>query len=235
MRSSLGKVMKTMDWRYNTIWFDQIDPAKVAIFDCKLNTPQVLEGLGYVTLWHYKQSNLMVDQLPESNSVEYLEMNLGGTRSLEGIGRLPALRRLEMHHCTKLESDNGIAEIGSTLKILHISTCKKFTLPGDVSSLRDLEILRLNACGEIEDLEFLHELPRLIDFRFVGTKIRSGDLSPILAHQNLKSVGFDDKRHYNLKTRQIVAALAEKYPGPFKDFVHKDEWTTFKYSDFHPS
>jgi hypothetical protein len=224
-----------MDWRYNTIWFDQIDPSKVAILDCKPNAPQDLEGLEYVTLWHYKQSNSRLDRLPESNSVKYLEMNLGGTTSLNGIGRLPALRRLEIHHCTKLESDDGISEVGSSLNHLHISTCKKFTLLGDLLSLKHLEVLRLNNCGDIEDLEFLDDFPRLIDFRFVGTKVKSGDLSPILAHQNLKSVGFDDKRHYNLKTRQIEAALAEKYPGPFKDFVHKDEWTTFKYSDLHSS
>lgn len=227
--------MKTMDWRYNTIWFDQIDPAKVAVYDCKLNTPQVLEGLGYVTLWHYKQSNLKVDQLPESNSVEYLEMNLGGTRSLEGIGRLPALRRLEVHHCTKLESDAGIAEVSSTLRNLHISTCKKFILLGDLLHLNHLEVLRLNSCGDIEDLEFLRELPQLIDFRFVSTKVRSGDLSPILAHPNLRSIGFDDKRHYNLKTKEIEAALAEKHPESFQDFVHKDRWTTFKYSDSQSS
>jgi hypothetical protein len=223
-----------MDWRYNTIWFDQIDPARVAIFDCKVNTPQDLQGLGYVTLWHYKQQNLQLDQLPESNSVEYLEMNLGGTRSLSGIGRLPELRRLEIHHCTKLESDDGISEVGSTLRHLHISTCKKFTLPGDLSSLRHLEILRLNACGDIEDLEFLHQFPRLIDFRFVGTMVKSGDLSPLLKHQNLKSVGFDDKRHYNFKTKEVEAAFAAMHPEPFKDFVHNGQWTTFKYSDSLP-
>jgi hypothetical protein len=235
MRSSLGKNQKTMDWRYNTIWYDQIDPAKVAIFDCKLNVPQDLKGLEYVTLWHYKQKNAKLDRLPDSNTVEYLEMNLGGTTSLNGIGRLPALRRLELHHCTKLESDHGVSEVASSLKHFHVHTCKKFTLLGELMCLKHLEVLRLNDCGDLEDLEFLHEFPRLIDFRFVGTKVKSGDLSPILAHQNLKSVGFDDKRHYNLKTRQIEAALAEKYPGPFQDFVYKDEWMTFKYSDFQPS
>jgi hypothetical protein len=224
-----------MDWRYNTIWFDQIDPSKVAIVDCSLDTPKNFEGLEYATIWHYKQSNSTLDHLPESNSVVYLEMNLGGTRSLTGIGRLPALRRLEIHRCLKLESDEGIAEVASTLKHLHISTCKKFTFLGDLLSLKHLEVLRLNDCGDIEDLDFLHEFPRLIDFRFVGTKVKSGDLSPILSHQNLKSIGFDDKRHYNLKRKQIEVALAEKYPVAFQDFVHKDQWTTFKYSDSHPS
>jgi hypothetical protein len=162
-------------------------------------------------------------------------MNLGGTTSLNGIGRLPALHRLELHHCTKLESDHGISEVASSLKHFHVHTCKKFTLLGDLMRLKHLEVLRLNDCGDLEDLEFLHEFPRLIDFRFVGAKVKSGDLSPILSHQNLKSVGFDDKRHYKLKTKQINAALAEKYPEPFQDFVHKDEWTTFKYSDLHPS
>ncbi len=116
-----------------------------------------------------------------------------------GIGRLSSLRRLEIHHCTKLDSDLGLAEVAATLKNLHIDTCRKFTLHGDLFSLKSLEVLRLNDCGTIEDINFLHLFPNLIDFRFVGTNIRSGDLSPLLAHNNLKSVGFFNKRHYKIK------------------------------------
>ena len=60
-------------------------------------------------------------------------------------------------------------------------------------------------------------------------------LKAVTSGAGLVLIGFDDKRHYNLKTKQIEAALAEKHPEPFQDFVHKDQWTTFKYSDSRPS
>jgi len=204
-----------MDWRYNTIWFDQIDAAKVAVFDCTKEVPSDFGSLEYVTLWRYRQENRALDALPISPSVVYLELNLGGTRALQGLSRLSSLRRLEVHHCTKLESDLGLVEVAGSIKHLHVSTCGKFTMRGDLLALSKLEVLRLNQCGDLEDLDFIHSFPNLIDFRFVGTNVKSGRLSPLLEHKTLKSVGFLDKRHYDLKAKEVDASLAARWPDSY--------------------
>jgi hypothetical protein len=47
-----------MDWRYNTIWFDQIDANKVATIDCQQEpAPNNFGDLEYITIWRYKQRN----------------------------------------------------------------------------------------------------------------------------------------------------------------------------------
>ncbi len=219
-----------MDWRYNTIWFDQIDAAKVAVFDCAKETPCDFGALEYVTLWRYRQANRSLDSLPISSSVVYLELNLGGTSALTGLSRLRSLRRLELHHCTKLESDIGLAEIAGSIKHLHVSTCSKFTIRGDLLALSNLEVLRLNQCGDLENIDFIHSLPNLIDFRFVGTNVKSGRLAPLLEHKTLRSVGFMDKRHYDLKAQEVDALLAAKRPDPYQEWVQKGQWQTFRYN-----
>jgi len=137
-----------MDWRYNTIWFDQLDRSKVTKIDYKELMPKDFGDLEYVTLWRFKQPNQSLDELPISKTVQYLDLTPGGTKSLVGIGRLSSLHRLEIHHCTKLESDTGIAEVAGTLKFLHINTCRKFTIKGDLFSLRGRLKSPSGACAD---------------------------------------------------------------------------------------
>ena len=73
----------------------------------------------------------------------------------------------------------------------------------------------------------LFEFPRLLDFRFVDTNVRSGDLSPLIAHQTLRSVGFMDKRHYNMTAAEVDRAFESKSNLTFQEFVSKGQWQTF--------
>ena len=68
-----------------------------------------------------------------------------------------------------------------------------------------------------------------MDFRFVDTNILDGDLTPIIDHPSLKSVGFFNKRHYNNTTETINAILESKLKDEYKDFVYKGDYKTFKY------
>jgi hypothetical protein len=174
-----------MDWRYNTIWFDQIDPNKVAEISFKDPIPQDFGNLEYITLWRYKQPTPSLDWLPISKTARYFQVNLGGIKSLAGIGRLSSIRRLETHHCLKLESDFGLAEVAGTLRRLEIHLSRKFAI--------------------------------------------QGDLSPLLAHKNLRSVGFFNKRHYNIKTEEIDSKLKSKWPISNEELATKGQWKTFKY------
>lgn len=218
-----------MGWRYNTIWFDQIEQIRIASVDLRTGSLPPLQKKEYLALRGYRQKNGFLDEFPVSDDLVYLELSFSALRAFNGIGRLPAIKRLELVHCYKLESDAGLEEISSSLRHLHILNSKRFHPVPGLRSLRDIEVLRLNACGEIDTLDFLFEFPRLIDFRFVDTNVRSGDLSPLLAHKSLRSVGFMNKRHYNIRSEEVDQALEEKSDLPFKKFVSKGRWQTFRF------
>ena len=54
-------------------------------------------------------------------------------------------------------------------------------------------------------------------------------MSPLLDHKSLRSVGFMDKRHYNMKSKEVDLALEAKSDLPFKEFVSKGQWQTFRF------
>lgn len=218
-----------MNWRYNTIWFEQLDKSRVVTCDLRTNALPSLEKKEYVILRGYRQKNGLLDAFPVSDSVLYLELSFSGIRSFDGIGCLKSLRRLELSHCYKLESDSGLVAVSSSLRHLHINQSKRFKIGQGVRSLRDIEVLRLNSCGEIEDLDFLHDFPRLLDFRFVDTNVRNGDLSPLISHKTLRSVGFLDRKHYSLKAEEVNRQLEAKPGPPFQEYVSKGQWRTFRF------
>ena len=218
-----------MDWRYNTIWFDQIDPNRIENLDLRTEKISNLQNKEYVSLRGYSQKNALLDTFPISNEVLYLELSFSNLRAFNGIGRLPRIKRLELVHCYKIESDSGLAEVSGSLQQLHFLNSKKLKIGNGLKSLRNIEVLRLNSCGEVDNLDFLYDFPRLLDFRFVDTNVRSGDLSPLIKHETLRSVGFMDKKHYNMKREEVDRVLESKSSRPLQEFVSKGQWRTFRY------
>ena len=138
-----------------------------------------------------------------------------------------------MHYCLKLESDAGIAALKNSLEILHIQQSKKIRGLAEIAHLSCLKVLRLNSCGSLPNIRFIKDLPNLLDFRFGDTTILDGDLTPILEHPTLRSVGFFNKRHYNYSSEKIDAILRPKAGDETKDFVYKGEYQTFKYKEMY--
>ena len=132
------------------------------------------------------------------------------------------LKRLELHYCTKLDSDTGLSTLADTLEHLHINQSKKFVPSKELLSLKNLRVLCLNSCGNLENLDFLSEFPNLIDFRFVNTNVTDGDLTPIIKHPSIRSVGFLNNRHYNVSENSMDCSLIEKNVDvDYKTIVHK--------------
>lgn len=222
-------------WRNNTIWFDEIPVQLFRHINLKEENMKetAFPDIEYLTLWHYKQSELgnFVD-IP--NNLSYLELNWSNIQNFIGIGKLNKLKRLELHYCTKLESDIGLSTLANTLEHLHINQSKKFVPTGELFNLKNLRVLCLNSCGNLENLNFLSEFPHLIDFRFVNTNVIDGDLSPILKHPSIRSVGFMNKRHYNVSENSMDCSLKEKNAGVnYKTIIHKKdngEYFTYRYN-----
>jgi hypothetical protein len=155
-------------------------------------------------------------------------MDWANILNFEGIDKIKKLKRLELHYCIKLENDKGLASLKDSLEFLHINQSKKFSATEELLQLTNLRVLCLNTCGPIASLDFLKHFPNLIDFRFVDTKVLSGDLTPILNHPTIRTVGFMNKKHYNFSDKEIKEKLDVKSDS-FKEFVYKDEYLTYKY------
>ncbi|SDD82495.1 hypothetical protein [Pedobacter soli] len=222
-----------MDWRFNTIWFEQLDQNNIFRKDFKTPNKRIdsndLANTAYAIVWHLKEKLNSFESLPESERLLYLELNWANIKDFVGIEKFKNLRRLELHYCTKLTSYTGLNLLKDSLEFLHINQSKKLVISEELLSLSKIKVLRLNACGDIDNLDFLSNFPELIDFRFLNTNILDGNLQPILNHPTIRSVGFLNKRHYNYKAEKIDSLLKEKFPEDHRIYVYNEKGKTFRY------
>ena len=222
-----------MDWRFNTIWFDQLDNSKVFHKDFKENIISTenknFEDSEYAIIWHLKEKKDSFDNLTLSDKLLYLELNWANIKNFNGIQKFKSLKRLELHYCVKLENDNGLSQLSDNLEFLHINLSKKFKFSDELLQLKKLKVLCLNACAPIDNLDFLINFPNLIDFRFVDTNILSGNLKPIIEHPTIRTVGFLNKKHYNFKDDKLKLELEQKFDNDYKTIVHKGQYLTYRY------
>jgi hypothetical protein len=222
-----------MDWRFNGIWFDQIEENKIFRMDFKENSitgeNKNFDECEYAILWNLKEKQHSFDNLSETEKLLYLELNCANIRDFTGLEKFNNLKRLELHYCIKLEHDKGLSSINESLQFLHINQSKKFKFTDELLKLKKLKVLCLNACGTIENLDFLSNFPNLIAFSFVDTNILDGNLKPILEHPTIRNVGFLNKRHYNYTDEKIKEELEKKFDNSYKTIVKKGEYSTFRY------
>lgn len=219
------------NWRNNTIWFEQIPDDLQACLNLKEDkfNEMLLENIEYLTFCYHKK-NKLGNFLGMPENLLYLELNWSNIHDFLGVEKMNKLKRLELHYCTKLQNDFGLSGLADTLEYLHINQSKKFVPNEELFSLKNLRVLCLNSCGNLENLNFLNHFPNLIDFRFVDTNVLDGDLSPILEHPTIRSVGFLNKRHYNIKDDKMDAFLKDKNGGgEFKTVINYGEYETFRY------
>ncbi len=220
-----------MDWRFNTIWFEQLKQDKIFQKDFKENIIATenknFDNAEYAIIWHLKGNHKSFDNLSSNDNLLYLELNWANIKNLDGIEKFQHLKRLELHYCTKLESDFGLNQIKDSLEFLHINTSKKFKFTDNLLQLKKLRVLCLNTCQPIDNLDFLKNFPNLIDFRFVNTNVLDGNLNPILEHPTIRTVGFLNKKHYNYKDEKIKSELDKKFGDEYKTIVCKEHYLTY--------
>ncbi|KAF2327300.1 hypothetical protein [Flavobacterium daemonense] len=222
-----------MDWRFNTIWFEQLEQNKIFRKDFKENSIHTenksFDNSEYAIIWHLKENLQSFDNLSENDKLLYLELHSANIKNFTGIGKLKNLKRLELHYCTKLEDDKDLIQISNNLEFLHINQSKKFKFSEELLKLKKLKALCLNACAPIENLNFLSNFPNLIDFRFVDTNILDGNMKPILEHPTIRTVGFLNKKHYNYKPEKLKQELENKFNKEYKTVIQKGEYSTYRY------
>jgi hypothetical protein len=104
-----------MDWRFNTIWFEQLEQDKIFQKDFKENTiateNKSFEDSEYAILWHLKEKLNSFDNLKENKKLSYLELNWANIKDFDRIEKFKNLKRLELHYCVKLENDFGLSRL----------------------------------------------------------------------------------------------------------------------------
>ena len=220
-----------MDWRYNTIWAEQLPTAEYAAvnFNNRSESPQSLAGKRYISAAKFKSKSENLLDFPTIGGVDCLYIGSSNIKSFSGLSRFGDVKRLEAQYCLKLESESGLADLRNSLEWLHINQSKKFTPGEELFSLKKLRVLCLNVCGPLQDLEFLYNFPDLLDFRFVDTNILSGDLTPLIRHPTLCSAGFMNKRHYNLKDTEVDEHLRQRWHAAIEK-AYKGNYETYKHA-----
>ena len=219
-----------VDWRCNTIWVDQLSEGLYRPLDFSDRTQAKLRFDGYSYVWarKFRSKSFDLEDFPADEAIQYLELELSNIHSFIGLSRFGRIKRLEAHYCLKLVSDDGLCGVKDSLEWLHINQSKKFSVGDELLSLHNLKVLCLNSCAPLADLEFLSAFPKLVDFRFVDTNVLSGDLTPIMKHPTLCSVGFLNKRHYNIKEKEADDHFSKKEMAAVEK-VYKGQCETYRY------
>ena len=169
----------------------------------KLNNLHLCKKLNKLILWKYKPKTGSFQELSSLSSLKSLKITQSNLSSLSGLEGLGHLEEFEAYYFSKLENLAAIGVVNKSLKSLILENCKKIRDYEDaLSSLENLQKLILGDCGPLNNLKFINRLKKLNFFSFVGTNITDGDLS-LLLKAKIEYVGFDDKRHYSHKMKDV--------------------------------
>lgn len=141
--------------------------------------------------------------------LESLALLNAAIRDLHGLGPLAKLRALRLANVRRLPSLAGVEQL-TMLEELDIHSCPRINSIEELRALQRLRVCQLNNCGSIASLRPLADLADLEFIAFYeSTNILDGDLSPLLRHNNLSRISFQNRRHYSHRREDFGAAYSE--------------------------
>ena len=172
------------------------------------------EKLKELLLIGYRVKIANLSHFQSLSNIETLTLTQTNLQNLSGIKNLTKLKYIELNYNRSLLDISELAECKNLEKI-QMSNCKKIhNLTQTLENIPTLKKIILSDCGEIQNLEFVKKLPNLKFISFVGTKVISGDLNPIVG---LEYAGFDNKKHYNYRNEQINPEFAKRAKESLKN------------------
>jgi hypothetical protein len=176
-------------------------------WNSKLFNLDACKHLSELVLRKYKPKAGNLTGLISLQSLSQLKITQSNITSLSGIEHLSALTQFEAYYLSKLESLKDIDLVKRTLRTLILGNCKKLRgHENSLAQLTQLDKLILSNCGELSSVQFVNAMPSLKFFSFVNTTVQDGNLSP-LQDKKFEYVGFDDKRHYSHKMKEITPSF----------------------------
>lgn len=127
--------------------------------------------------------------------------------SLAGIERFELLEEFSAYSLPKLESLAGLERL-PRLQRLDVEACKRIGDLEPIGTCSGLTSLGVKNCGDIASLAPLRGLPRLTEFlAWESTRVKDGDLGPLLALPHLEAVAMQSRREYRPSVADIQAEL----------------------------
>jgi|GEM_PF-986228 len=161
--------------------------------------------LEFLLLGSFSEKTLL--SLPCYTQLAWLSICGGSIVSLDGLERFKNLRIYEHRLGKKLHDISKLVELPN-LKELELNLCKNIEIEDIFERCKKLKILKYLGCADLPSLAFIKKMKRIEDFRFGGTNILDGDLTPLL---QLKDFGFyPNKRHYSHTYEKLKQIHAEE-------------------------
>ncbi len=164
--------------------------AAASLFDCR--------ELERLSLAGFKTKRF--DRLSRLTTLKALCLRGSNIATLEELAGLERLVHLELVISRSLADLEGVGALAG-LRSLTVNEGHKIHDLTPLAALEKLEVLNLTDCGELDSLAPLAGLRNLRAVAFAGekTRLRDGDLSPLLELPKLAMVMFGARRHYSHK------------------------------------
>lgn len=160
-----------------------------------------------LTVWHHSSKERDLKNLPDIIDLKNLIVISSNIETLCGIEKYPHLETLDLSYVSKLAAIENIQNVKS-LRLLSIFNAKKINDYSKIGMLKGIETLRICDSGNIQDINFISDMPKLKSFSFAGSNVVDGNLIPILNHiPPLEFVGFNNKRHYSHSWEKVCEQL----------------------------
>jgi hypothetical protein len=185
------------------------------------------KSLESLVLHRYKGKNLQ--DLRNLQNLKHIDITSSSIETIDGIDHLKNLETIEIYYNSKL-LDLSLLSKCKTLKKIKLSNLSKVTNLNFLSSCKNLEFITVTECkniieneslfkceslkvigyynsGSIATINGIEHLKYLERFNIGNTNIEDDNLEPLLRLENLTTISFKDKKHYNLRLEEVQSKL----------------------------
>jgi len=163
------------------------------------------KSLKRLSLYNYNPKTKDCSSLSNVPWIEKLEIIQSPINTLNGLEYFTHLKELKLSYCGKLEVLCCIEKSKETLVSLLFNHCKSIKNLEYVTELYHLSTLAYNEGGALPSINFIKKIKSLKSFRFVGTDVIDGDITPCIG---LKYAAFTNKKHFSHTMEKIKALSA---------------------------
>jgi hypothetical protein len=156
-----------------------------------------LNKIKHVQLWGYKPKSRNLNEFNNLKSLNVLEITQSSLDTLVGIEGIVNLRRFGLYYLRTLADITALKEVKAPITELFFENCKRIVDFSPIHSLKELENLKILACGDITSLNFVQKLTNLKSLVFPETNIIDENLSVC---DGIEYVYYTKQK---LKTKQI--------------------------------
>lgn len=162
-------------------------------------------------LYIYKYKSTDFVEIGQCENLEILRMSISTALSLQGIRGLSKLNKIDLAYFSKLEDIEELSELKNLLKI-NLQNCRKIkNFIENISTLTALDSIVLDNIPSIASLKPLQDFKKLRWLDFSEVNIEDGKIAFLKDLPNLKTVIFENRKHYDMSREELKEILDAKH------------------------